>query len=95
VGQERSATEMDLKLSPELLLARLAIDQRLTEIMAMLPPGKQRRFFKIRYGVEFEQISTLPLKRVFKLLEITLPANQQPATVMKKITELNYNGGLA
>ena len=81
-----------LNLSPELLLAREAIDQRLTEILAMLPPGKQRRLFKIRYGVELEQISVLPIKHVCKLLNIAWPGKQNPATVMKLIGDLNYNG---
>ncbi len=95
VEQARSTTEAALMFSPELLLARLAIDQRLTEIMVMLPPGKQRRLFKIRYGVELEQISNLPIKHVCKVLDIALPANQNPATVMKLIGDLNYNGELA
>jgi hypothetical protein len=95
VGQECSAIAATLKLSPELLLARLVIDQRMTEIMTMLPPGKQRRLFKIRYGVELEQIRNLPIKQVCKLLDIAWPANQNPATVMKLIGDLNYNGKLA
>ena len=95
VGEARSATISALKLSPELLLARLAIDQRLTEIKTMLPPGKYRRLFKIRYGFELDQISSLPIKSVFKLLDIALPANQNPATIMKLVGDLNYNGELA
>lgn len=95
LGQNQCIAEAPAKLRPELLLARQAIEQRLTEIMAKLPAGKARRLFKIRYGVELEQIKVLPLKRVFKLLEIQLPITQQQATVMKLLGDLNYNGELA
>ena len=95
VDHEHSATAATLPISPELVQARRAIDQRLMEIMARLPPGKQRRLFKIRYGVEPDQIKTLPLKNVLKLLEIALPGNQNPATLLKLFGDLNYNGELA
>ena len=92
---ECGAVVTALTLSPELLSARLAIEQRLSEIMAGLPPGKQRRLFKIRDGVELEQIRLLPIRQVFKVLDSAWPAQQNPATVMKLIGNLNYNGELA
>jgi len=84
--------EADKTMSPELLLARRVIDQRLAEIEAALPVGKQRRMFKIRYGVELEQIRDLPIKRIVGLLEIVHPQLNNPLGSMKRIAELNYNG---
>ena len=61
---------------------------------SLLPAGKQRRFFKIRYGVELEQIKVLPLKRVLKLLDIPQAIYRNHASAMKLIGDLNYNGEL-
>ncbi len=80
------------KFSPELLMARQLIDQRLAELLNKLPDGKQQRLFKIRYGFEPEQLKQQSLKQIFSKLEISsnqingLSANHQ------SLWELNYNG---
>jgi hypothetical protein len=82
----------DENLSPELALARQLIDQRLSEIVTALPVGKQRRLFKIRFGMEPEQIKALAIKQIFALLEIRHPQFNNLAANMKQIADLNYNG---
>ncbi|NOV28618.1 hypothetical protein [Methylomonas sp. ZR1] len=82
----------DESISPELALARQLIDQRLTEILAALPIGKQRRLFKIRFGVEPEQIKDLAIKQIFAMLEINHPQFNNLSANMKRIADLNYNG---
>lgn len=82
----------DENLSPELALARQLIDQRLNEILAALPVGKQRRLFKIRFGMEPEQIKALAIKQIFALLEINHPRLNNLSASMKQIADLNYNG---
>lgn len=79
-------------LSPELALARQLIDQRLAEVMASLPAGKQKNLFKIRYGVELDQIKQLPIKRVAAMLKISHPQLNNPRGDMKQTVELTYNG---
>lgn len=49
---------------------RRLITQRLSEILAQLPVGKQRSLFKIRYGVDLEQLEQLPVSRVAEILNI-------------------------
>lgn len=78
--------------SPELALARQLIDQRLTEIMASLPAGKQQRLFKIRFGIEPNRLKDLPIKQIFKLLKIDHPQFNSQSTNMKRVGDLNYNG---
>ncbi|MDT4288179.1 hypothetical protein RO575_01285 [Methylomonas sp. MO1] len=82
----------DEGLSPELALARQLIDQRLSEILATLPVGKQRRLFKIRFGMEPEKIKELAIKQIFAALEINHPQLNNLSASMKRIADLNYNG---
>lgn len=82
----------DENMSPEMALARQLIDHRLTEILAALPIGKQRRLFKIRFGVEPEKIKDLAIKQIFALLEINHPQLHNLSANMKRIADLNYNG---
>jgi len=82
----------DENLSPELTLARQLIDQRLSEIMAALPVGKQQSLFKIRFGMEPEQIKALPIKQIFSLLEINHTQFNNLSANMKQVADLNYNG---
>jgi hypothetical protein len=82
----------DENLSPELALARRLIDERLNEILSALPVGKQRRLFKIRFGMEPEEIKALPIKQVFALLEIKHPQFNNLSANMKQVADLNYNG---
>ena len=84
---------VDSSLSPALLLARQLIDQRLAEILASLPAGKQQRLFKIRFGVELGQIKDLPIKRIVVVLKISHTRLNDLAANMKQIGDLNYNGG--
>ncbi|AMK78172.1 MULTISPECIES: hypothetical protein [Methylomonas] len=87
-----SFQEKDGDVSPELALARQLIDQHLTEILAALPAGKQRRLFKIRFGIEPEQIKELAIKQIIALLEINHPQFNNLSANMKRIADLNYNG---
>jgi hypothetical protein len=82
----------DKKISPELLLARQLIDQRLAERLASLPVGKQQGLFKIRYGMTPEQLKQLTLKQIFSKLEINPAQIKQLSTNPQSIWELNYNG---
>ena len=82
----------DKKLSPELLLARQLIDQRLAELLANLPVGKQQGLFKIRFGMTPEQIKQLTLKQIFSKLAINPAQIKQLSTNPQSIWELNYNG---
>jgi hypothetical protein len=82
----------DGDLSPELALARDLIDQRLNEILATLPVGKQRSLFKIRFGMDPEQIKALAIKQIFALLEINHPQFNNLSANMKQVADLNYNG---
>lgn len=87
-----SADKQSQGLSPELLLARQLIDQRLAEILAGLPAGKQRSLFKIRFGVEIEQIKHLPIRGAVSLLAINHPDLLSSSPVMKRVAALNYEG---
>lgn len=82
----------DKKFSPELLLARQLIDQRLAQLLANLPVGKQQSLFKIRFGMTPEQLKQLALKQIFSKLEINPDQIKQLATNHQSIWELNYNG---
>jgi len=86
------ALASDEGFSPELALARQLIDQALTNILAVLPAGKQGRLFKIRFGMEADQIKELPIEQSFKLLKIDHPQFNSRSTNMKRIGDLNYNG---
>jgi hypothetical protein len=79
-------------VSPELLLARQVIDTRLTEVLHLLPEGKQKRLFKLRFGVELTEIRNLPIKRIVNLLAITHPQLHKLISSKNSIAELNYNG---
>lgn len=82
----------DENFCPELTLARQLIDQRLTGLLASLPTGKQRSLFKIRFGMEPDQIKALPIQQIFALLEIQHPSFNNLSANMKRIGDLNYNG---
>ncbi len=84
--------ESDKGLSPELALARRLIDRRLAEVMDSLPAGKQKSLFKIRFGVEPEQIKQLPIRHIVAMLKICHPELNNPRGDMKQIVELTYNG---
>lgn len=49
---------------------RRLVQQRLTEILAQLPPGRQRKLFKIRYRVELEELDVMPIDEVARLLNV-------------------------
>lgn len=89
---QSKAASHDKTLSPELLLARSAIDRRLAEILASLPAGKQQSLFRIRFGIELEQLKNLPIKRVVGMLKIGHPQLKNPQGDMKRIVDLTYNG---
>lgn len=49
---------------------RRLVEQRLNAILATLPAGKQRSLFKIRYGIDLEQLHALPLQKAAEILKI-------------------------
>lgn len=55
---------------------RAAIRQRLEDILAGLPAGKQRSLFKIRYGLELDDLEHLPPEKVAAKLRIKLTKNR-------------------
>lgn len=52
---------------------RRLIAQKLAEIVANLPAGKQHSLFKIRYRIELDQIDNMPVTEVAEILNIKLP----------------------
>ena len=80
------------KQNPDLLLARQLIDQRVADILAGLPVGKQRSLFKVRYGFDPENIHLQPLAQLIKSLKIQHPKFERPSADMKNMLELTYNG---
>lgn len=46
------------------------MEQRLQEILAKYPQGKQRSLFKIRYGVSLEEFECLPIQQAAAILKI-------------------------
>lgn len=46
------------------------LDQRIIEILAKLPTGKQRSLFKIRFGLELDEFKQLPIRRAAEILKI-------------------------
>ena len=79
-------------LQAELHLAQQLIDQQLMQILADLPAGKQRSFFKIRYGMDIDTLKQQPIHRIVKRLKINHPQLTQAHGDMKKVLELTYNG---
>lgn len=82
----------DNDADPQLVLARQLIDQRLVEILAGFPAGRQRSLFKIRYGIDPENLKQQPIRHIAKLLKIRHPLFTNPRGDMKKVLDLNYNG---
>ena len=70
------------KKEGEIEQARLAIRERITEIKATYPQGRQNKLFALRYGSE-EKIKQMGLQQLFTLLKI----NQR---VAKEIAELRF-----
>lgn len=50
-------------------LRRLA-EQRLADILAQLPAGKQQQLFKIRFGITPDELQALPAKQFAEKLKI-------------------------
>lgn len=76
------------QLPPALRLAREKIDHRLAQILNHLPAGKQQSLFRIRYGVDLEQLKQLPIKRILTLLQI----QSDKLNDIKHIGDLDYDG---
>ncbi len=85
-------TKQGGQLPPELVLVRQLIDQRLDEILNSLPLGKQKRLFKIRFGIDVDLIRELPIKRVLSLIKIQPSVLNNPLVNMKLLGDMNYNG---
>jgi len=54
----------------ESMYLRNQVNQRLAEILAKLPTGKQRSLFKIRFGVELDKLEQMPVKQAAAILKI-------------------------
>ncbi|MCK9605617.1 MAG: hypothetical protein M0R33_04100 [Methylomonas sp.] len=92
-GFDLTATQSARKgINPQLLLAQQLIDQRLAEILAYFPAGRQRSLFKIRYGVDPDNLKQQPIQQIFNVLKISHPLFSNPRGDTKNILELNYNG---
>ncbi|WP_305907302.1 hypothetical protein Q9L42_016625 [Methylomarinum sp. Ch1-1] len=91
-GQETSVPKdhvvREKAVEAELTLARKMIDQRLKQILSAYPADKQRRFFRIRFGLSPEQLKELPIKDILTLLKL----KQNRLADMKEIVDLDYNG---
>lgn len=92
-GLDLTATQSAHKdINPQLLLAQQLIDRRIAEILANFPAGRQRSLFKIRYGVDPDNLKQQPIHQIFKLLKISHPLFTNPRGDIKNILELTYNG---
>ncbi|QPK65200.1 sigma-70 family RNA polymerase sigma factor [Methylomonas sp. LL1] len=49
---------------------RQRIDQRVIEILSQLPAGKQRSLFKLRFGLELDELKQLPIRQAAEILKI-------------------------
>lgn len=78
--------------NPQLLLAQQLIDRRLAEILAGFPAGRQRSLFKIRYGIDPENLKQQPIHHIARLLNISHPLFTNPRGDMKNVMKLTYNG---
>jgi len=86
-GQSKEAIKPQRKASPPTALeqAQQHIDQALRDWLARYPPAKKNRFFKIRFGMDIEQLKQLPIQEIYQRLAI---AEHAP----EKIAKLDYNG---
>lgn len=82
----------DKYANPGLLLARQMIDQRLQEILAGFPTGRQRSLFKIRYGADPENLKHRPIRDIVKLLHIRHPQLTDPRSDLQSVLDMTYNG---
>ena len=61
-------------LQPEIVMvlkqAEHLINQKLQSILRAYPKGKQKTFFKLRYGLAIDKIELLSRKQVFELLKL-------------------------
>jgi len=58
-----------LKPDPSERLRQLA-QQRVAQILAELPAGRQQSLFKIRYGMSVEELQRLPPEQMAKILKL-------------------------
>lgn len=76
-------------LNKELLYARQIIDQNLSDILKNYPASKQKRFFKLRFGLSVEQLKNLSIYEICSVLGI----KQKKLSNMPWLAELDYFGG--
>ncbi len=86
-GLSKEAVNPQRKATPPTALeqARQPIDQALRDWLARYPPAKKQRFFKIRFGMDIEQLKQLPIREIYRRLGIRERAPE-------KIAQLDYNG---
>jgi len=68
---KQPSTKPNPQEDAESIRLRNQVNQRLAEILAKLPAGKQRSLFKIRFGVEIDELQQMPAKQAAAILKLT------------------------
>lgn len=70
--ERSSSTSTELKPEVKLVLAQAVklVEQKMTGLIKTYPPAKKKCFFKLKYGVQLEDINKMAIKEVFHLLQI-------------------------
>ena len=80
---------LDKSTKEELLKARQFINQQLADALAKYPTNKQARFFKLRFGMDIEQLKELSIKEIYSVLGV-----KQNNKGKEWVAELDYFGRL-
>jgi hypothetical protein len=80
---------LDKVTKEALVQIRGLIDQRITEIVGRYPVNKQGRFFKIRFGLEVEQLKILSIKEICSVIGL-----EQKSCRHISIAGLDYFGNV-
>jgi hypothetical protein len=81
---------LDKSTKEEFLKVRQIIDQQLAGVLEKYPVNKQARFFKIRFGMDIDQLKELSIKEIYSVLGV----KQNNLSNKERITELDYFGRL-
>lgn len=79
---------LDKPTKKELLQARQIVDQQLNDILGTYPPNKQAKFFKIRFGMDIDQLKGLSIKKIYSVLVI----KQNKPGSLERIAGMDYFG---
>lgn len=73
-------------VAKDLLRARRIIDEEIDRVMRLLPEGRKKSLFKLRFG-SLEEIRTLEVQKIFKRLKLdSRRAN------LNRLRKINYYG---